>query len=198
MQVSSSLSLAFHCKKTRRLTKVRVISNPPVAAKGLIRPVRGVLEALGLCLFNFWPVRTCSICMFLPILSLGRNKKLKSLVFPLGSLQEKEIALLLMLISGASWFRPVFASCCCLHLFVCSLLVFLVQTLRKLQDGKIKILKYLADLVDIYVPVHIWNHASVTSKDISVFQSWKTKLFRNWHLCFFLISVWVEFLVQRE
>lgn len=78
-----------------------VISNPPVAVQGLIRLVRDVFEALGLCLFDFWLVPTCSICMFLPILSLGKNKELKSLVFPLGSLQEKEIALLLLLISGA-------------------------------------------------------------------------------------------------
>lgn len=69
--------------------------------------------------------------------------------------------------------------------------VFIVQTLRKLQNNKIKILKYLPDLVDVSVPVHIWNHASVTSKGVSVFQSWKTKLFRNWHLRFFLISVCV-------
>lgn len=101
MQVSSSLSLAFHCKKKKRRRYLCVISNPPVAVQGLIRLVKDVLEALGLCLFDFWPVSTGSICMFLPILSLGKNKELKSLVFPLGSLQEKEIALLLLLISGA-------------------------------------------------------------------------------------------------
>lgn len=68
--------------------KIRVISNTPIVVNGLIRPVTGVLESLkvlSLIFTSVWyiPVK---VAHFLPILSTGRNKKLKTRVFPLGSL----------------------------------------------------------------------------------------------------------------
>lgn len=161
--------------------KIHVVSSPPIVLKGLMRPVTGVLEALRGLTFIFtlvWDIPVKFGC-FLSILGTGRNKKLRTRVFPLGSLWEKEVALLPTLISRALWFRPAFpAAHTILYLSVCSLSGSWLSRSPGYSDiflrcGRCRVL------------LQVWRHALNLSGQKHCLQSWKPKLFRNWHLLFF-------------
>lgn len=63
---------------------MQVLPSPPIVVQGLIRPVPGVLESLRVLslIFAFvWSI-IVNFAYFLPILSTGRNEKLRTGVFP--------------------------------------------------------------------------------------------------------------------
>lgn len=61
----------------------QVISSPPIVVQGLIGPVTGVLEYLRiLSHLCFCLELTVKFACFLPMLSTGRNKKLRTGAFP--------------------------------------------------------------------------------------------------------------------
>lgn len=62
---------------------MQVLPSPPTV-QGLIRPVTGVLESLRVLSLSFafvWSILV-NFAYFLPILSAGRNEKLRTGVFP--------------------------------------------------------------------------------------------------------------------
>lgn len=131
--------------------------------------------SLALILTSGWYI-PLTFARFLPTVS-RRSKNLKPMTRPLALQWEKEITLRLILISGASCFRPVCAFCCCLHLSVCLLLVLLLS--RPSENDRMRwwemrnVGKHLLKQVDVYA--HVLSHSSVTCK-ISVFPSRKTNL----------------------